>query len=197
MIYLIPSIGRCGSTHFTYWVGEAAGMEVRFSMDPHRHFTDGMVNKTHWHYQGPYPFEEWKAIYIWGHVGDSIASIHSGRVKTLAHFRNLMVVNDHLIEFERLRQKASKEDAFLWMIEGDKFRFKENYRSWKLAPNTIFVKYEEFVGGPDWVRRQLSNFLGLEFPGTEVKQRASNWQNLSGKLQGAIIKEYEKSELLF
>jgi len=214
MEYIIPSIGRCGSNLLTSLISKASGKKIRYigSYDElNKH--DGCVKKTHLHFRKELNCD-YRAIYIYGDIGDTIASIYNlygnpnfqnkwqkeiGHIQEKKeklnplfwksflgnHLEHLEVKKRHIAMFFII-SKFSKQLAFLYLIIGDKFRFKENIESWRGSRNVLFVKYEELYKNKKESLRNISNFLGLTLPDFKVRKRTGSKLQLPLILQRAI-----------
>jgi len=218
MEYIIPSIGRCGSNLLTSLISKASGKKACYvnSYDKlGKH--DGHVKKTHLHFKKELNCD-YRAIYLHGDMGDIIASIYNlygnpnfqnkwqKEIRNIQetkeklnplfwkgflgnHLKHLEVKKRHIIMFFII-SRLSKQLAFLYLIIGDKFRFKENIESWRGSRNVLFVKYEELCKNKKESLRNISNFLGLTLPDFKVKKRKSSKLQLPLKLQRAIKSVY-------
>jgi len=181
-MYVVPSIGRCGSTLIWELMNEA--LKTEDIPLPNGH----ILFKTHEHYRGQ--FKDYKTIYMYGFIGDVIASLCTKQISGLKqHFAQLEILPKHIAVFMFL-DKIHRCLALWYLIIGDKFRYKENMHSWKKHTDILFVKYEDLCGNKDKKMQEISSFLGFDLPDFDIKKRKSSFNSLPKFLQKAITKEY-------
>lgn len=186
MEYIIASIGRSGSTLITELIEKSTKKEKVYVYDIKD--KNGYIKKTHAHFKED-PNFDYKAIYLYGNIGSSIHSMYLKRVKYSLHLDHLEVSKKHINNFLILL-RLSRLLAFLYLIKNDKFRFKDNYKSWKKSKNTLFIKYENLCSNKEDNVKKIEDFLGLKLPSFEILPRKSSAEKLPSFLKRAINKEY-------
>ena len=193
---IVSGIGRCGTTLVSNLIGKATKRRVRYIADIRK--SKGIIKKTHSHYHSKYSdvMKTHKTIYMSGNIGDSIASLYriGSIIFALAHAIHLQVKLKHLLTFCFLHVK-NKDSAYLYLIEQDKFRLKENISTWKKRSNTLYINYEELCTKKEQTLKEISNFLEVDLPDFEVRQRKSSINNLPESMQDAIKSEYYSKDL--
>lgn len=192
MRIVVPSIGRCGSTLVHEILCEARGQErPTFAGDWYAtlpHYPDDVVLKTHSHFRGE-PSFDYRAVFLWGHVGDIIHSLYLGRANLRSHLENLEMLPRPYIRFFELLD-SNKDEAFLYLIGGDKLRLKENMASWRRSNRCLFVKYEDLCQYPEREVQKIREHTGLNVNTPAIRAREANWERLPAKLRAAIRSEY-------
>ena len=199
MEYIIASTGRCGSTAIARLIYEVVGKK---GMPIATRYEDldidtGGVKKTHLHFKRE-PKCDYKALYVYGDIGDVIDSLYHnmeiGFIKF--HLTNMEVNQKHLAFMLKILNlpipRARRFLAFSYMVIGDKFRFKENIESWRKAKNVLFVKYEELCNDKRKVLKDISDYIGLEINSFEVKNRRASIKKLPFLLRFMIKHTYKE-----
>jgi len=187
MKYIIASIGRCGSTLITDLIAQAAQKKIMYANTINEH--DNSIIKTHAHFTEE-PNFGYKAIFIYGNITNTIASMYKNRVNLKKHLLHLEIKEEHIIKFWKF-YNYSKLIAFLYLVKNDKFRFKKNYLSWKKSKNTFFIKYEEYCKNQSKVMEKMSKFLNLKLKNIKIKKRKSSFIKISPVLWILIKMEYK------
>ena len=193
---LIPSMGRCGSTLVADSIAAALNTKVHFVPDYHN-APDVKVLKTHAPYTGEPPYD-YRAVYVWGNVGDIIHSLYEGRTSwggdpRIGMQKHLQHLGIGLCEigffFELLRE--DKDKAFEYLIEEDHLRFGANCESWEYdLPKVLFVRYNEMCQYPIETFDAISDFIGTHILPPEIKPRQSSMSKLPQHLQQLIRETY-------
>lgn len=187
--YIVASIGSSGSRLLVQMIEAASGL---------KHCNDdtekwrGMILHTH------KPFDandqrlkphNWRAVFIWSHIGDAINGFYEKRISQEVGLR-LMNVEENARQNFLEREDRDPIGAWVELIEGDKLNWRKNLLAWAGAPNTYSINYEIFCLAPHGVCSMLSKFLDLEIPAPTIKLRTSNWLRLPDRIQAAIQSEY-------
>jgi hypothetical protein len=192
---LIPSLGRCGSTLVSDSIAAALHTKVHFVPD-YRIAPKKWVLKTHVPYRGA-PDYDYCAVFLWGNVGDIIASLYQMRTSwgsdkidgLRLHLKHLDVWTERA-DYFFMRLERDYDDAFAYLIAGDKLNFCFNYLSWGAAPNTRAIKYEHLCAYPTETFDEISDFIGTHVPPPEIKPRQSSIAQLPKRLQNLIRENY-------
>lgn len=198
MEYIIASTGRCGSTAVARLIYEVVGKK---GMPIARVYEDldkdtGGVKKTHLHFKRE-PKCDYKALYVYGDIGDVIDSLYHrmGVGFIRFHLTNLEVHQKHLAFMLKILSlpipRARRFLAFSYMVTGDKFRFKENIESWKKAKNILFVKYEELCENKKKVLQEISDYLGFEIGDLDIIIRNASMKKLPFPVRFMIKHTYK------
>lgn len=194
MEYLQPSTGKCGSTLMTQLIAQATGREICYA----HHLSDfpGAIKKTHSHFTGE-PTFDYRAVFVYGHIGDGIAQLYFTKGVYDSHLVNLQMRESHRSAFYKILGKPASRFyelrrflAFAYLVWGDKFRFNENIESWKKSKHTLFIKYEDWMMNKETVSRQVSRHLGIELPDFQVVKRSSSENDLPPLLRLLILWTY-------
>lgn len=198
--YIVPSIGRSGSSLVAWMIGHAVRQKVVFREDLHQPADGTQVLKTHSLYTGdpPYPY---KAVFLWASVGDVIASMWQfGRTPSrpkldkdqlAGHLKNLCVPAPARDRFWRLvNDDGDWTRAWLSLIEGDQLGFIENIETWNTCPHAYFVQYEELCLVPVYITRLISIFLGVDLKVPQIRDRNGWFEDLPALIQEAVWDVY-------
>jgi len=202
MEYIVPSIGRCGSTLLVRIIAESSGRERVFvsninKLERHK----GKVMKTHAHFKKE-PNFDYKAVFLYADVLSIITSLYNidrkGRfmlIWLLGHLSHLEVKKRHVIIFAFLYAlglliRPIKPLAFAYLITNDKFRFKENMRAWSKSQNTLFIDYNALCAQKEETVEKISNYLGMHLYSFEIKPRTSNTKEIPQKLRKLVDYNY-------
>jgi len=197
MEYIVPSIGRSGSKLIATQIAAACGKKLVIIRSLKDYDKPG-VKKTHLHFRDEFSFP-YRAVYMYSDIGSSIASLYSlakqGKYRFLKdHFKNLEIDPDDIKEFfQRLKTESTNpdvENAFLYMTQGDKFRFMENMRSWRRSRHTLFLRYEDLMKNKDEMSKRISQHLGVQLPGFKPGKRKSRPEELPAVLREEISATY-------
>lgn len=190
MEYIVPSIGRSGSTLVTRLICEATGRTEGYTQDLfQQHLVDdGTVKKTHAHFVAELPYE-YRAVYTWGDVGDVLSSMFSGRVNLPVHLEHLEVDVENQIAFWEMLDRDADE-AFAFLVEGDRLRLWENIRSWALSERVLFVEYERLCSDKNEVLAAMREHTGLALPDFDVKPRVTGRAQLSPEVRALVDDVY-------
>lgn len=217
---IVASIGRCGSGLLTRLIVKSTGRVKGFAASYDQLYkAGGAVEKTHLHFTGTLNYD-YRVIFIYGDIENIIASLYSIHgdshfhqrqleqmeiplrdwKKPLSmlwdafltrHLRYLCVKNEHIHNFFKIAH-FSKLAAFLYLIIGDKLRFKENMESWKHSKSVLFIKYEALCSNKKEVLQHISDFLGVDLCNFEIQKRHSSKSDLPMLLRIVIKRVYKK-----
>lgn len=210
MEYIIASMGRCCSGLMTRLIQEATGWKVLYARSyigiargSNCHYVcllnhcDSSVKKTHAHFLKE-PNFDYRAIYMYRDIGDIVASLYRlGPGWLEEHLVNLEVNKDHINTYFRIVNfkmpgRYRNFFAMLYLIIGDKFRFKDSMASWRHAKNVLFLRYEDLCKNKEKCLKEISNHLGIVLPDFEIKKAASSKKQLPLLLQAVIKLVYER-----
>ena len=193
---LIPSMGRCGSTLVADSIAAVLNTKVHFVPNYHN-APDVKVLKTHAPYSGEPPYD-YRAVYLWGNIGDIIHSLYEGRISwggdpRIGMQKHLQHLGIGLCEigffFELLRE--DKDKAFEYLIEQDRLRLKTNCESWEYdLPRVLFIQYESLCLSPEVYFGLISAHIDIRVPPPEIKPRQSSMSKLPEHLQQLIRETY-------
>lgn len=188
MRYIVPSIGRCGSSvmaHQLHLASGAEGWQYRQNWTLH----NDTVMKTHAAFTGE-PAFDYRAVFCWGNIGDIVASMWLGMDGHLmAHLAHLGVMPQHRQTFAALL-RADQTDAWLYLVQGDKLHLKHNFRSWHKAQHVLFVHYDDWLADPASIFRRVSEVTGLQVESRPLHARRGHFGHLPDALQAALRYEY-------
>lgn len=188
--YVIASIGASGSRMIRDAIKAASGRD--HVNDDYPGDWRGKVLHTH----APYSDvskklgRNWRAVFVYGHIGDAICTFYEERNSSAVGLRLMGVDDEHRAEFTEMVE-IDKLDAWLYIVEDDKLRWRENILSWTTAPNTLPVIYEAVRLEPKRLARTIGDFLDLDVVLPEITPRVSDWRRLPRELQFAIQAEYD------
>ena len=217
MKYLVPSIGRCGSNLIVKMLSDATKAQKVFTYSYNDLFNnDNCVIKTHLHFKQE-PNGDFRTIFIYDDIEAVVASLydiygnnnfikkHEEEVGTeiiskkstslfwknwfKRHFQNLEMKPTHIRLFF-LIAKLSKQLAFIYLCSGDKFRFKNNIKSWKNSNKTLFVKYTDLANNKEEILKKISAWVEVEIQDVEIKERSSSPLGLPFLLRKLIDRTY-------
>lgn len=186
MRVIIPSIGRCGSTLICNLIAEARECASGFTDDIHNPPRTGVI-KTHVHFDRE-PVYAYRAVFVWGNVGDIIASL-ALRTDNTSHLQHLQVDPAHIARYQELDQH-DRMAALEYLVEDDKFRFIENVESWTGATHVILVQYETLCAYPVSEAQRIADFVGVSLSVPSIIKRLGDATQLPFSLQRAIINNY-------
>lgn len=194
MEYIQPSTGKCGSTLMTQLMAQATGREISYARDLHDF--PGTIKKTHSHFKTE-PHFDYRAVFVYGNIGDGIAQLYFTRGVFNSHLENLQIKESHRKVFYKILGERSSRFyelrrflAFFYLVWNDKFRFNENIKSWRKSKHTLFIKYEDWMENKEKISRQVSDYLGIELPDFQIVKRASSEEDLPFLLRHLILWTY-------
>jgi hypothetical protein len=190
MHFIVPSIGRCASTLIANLIMQAIGKPVCYVWDIKTEYGP-FVSKTHQHFLGE-PAYPYRAVYVWGHIGDIIASMYHWDITRNfeSHFAHLEVEPEHRSYFFEMIRRGLREDGWLYLVDDDKLRFKNNLASWEQARHVLFIRYEDLCADAPTTMAHINHFTGLTLDVPRIVPRKGRFGHLSGGLQQAIQHEY-------
>jgi hypothetical protein len=193
MRFIVPSIGRCGSSVMAHQLHKASGAPNWVYVQAWD-LSRQRVVKTHAPFYDE-PDDDYRAVFCWGHIGDIIHSMYLGMDGHLVpHLRHLEVSAHHVDVFTALSQ-ASKADAWLYLVQGDKLGFKRNLSTWERANNVLFVHYDDWLRDAAETYDRVSEFAGLTVKPRTLHDRRGDFTQLPVMVQDGIWREY--GELLY
>jgi len=201
MLYIFPSLGRCGSTLLYNLVRKSMDQDWAWAetFDDIKRFK-GRLIKTHSAFTGNLEIE-WKAVFIYADIAEIIASLYnikknyrypgSTEPETwhTIHLKNLGVDKKHIVVFNFLLS-FSRFAAFLFLVIGDKYGFSEKVISWKKTGNTLFVNYNDLTNKKHKTMEKISKYLNVKLEDFEVKKRESSVNELPLLLKKVIQFQY-------
>ena len=188
MRYVIPSLGRCGSSVMARAIERASGASGWPYRQDWARATDAVI-KTHGHFHGE-PAFEYRAVYCWGPLGDVFASLRSYMgAHLIPHLEHLGVAADQIADFNQL---SASDDlgAWLYLITGDKCRFVDNLTTWEGSQQALFVHYTDWERNAEEVFRRVSAHTQLAVKPVTLHARRGHMGDLHPTLQAAIRAEY-------
>jgi hypothetical protein len=126
------------------------------------------IFKTHASYTGE-PNYEYKAVYMWAGVGDVLCSLYLNRTSyggdpylgLRYHLMHLGMAQRDINRFFAL-DNTSRDDAFEYLIYGDRIGLQENVKSWYRSPHTIKYHYNDLCKRPKLALEYIGQHLGIE-----------------------------------
>ncbi len=198
MKYLVPSIGRCGSSLMWELLITATGCPPDQINDLKKiKHAPAQVIKTHDHYRATLDYN-YRAVFMSGDIRSVIASLYAKNPHFICiHLKHIQVALPHRIVFGQLIRLAKifrndffRERAFCYLVKNDKFLFKKNIESWKKSKNTIFINYNDLCQNQEKALRKISDHIGCSIDSFEVKQRTSNLSILPKSVLHLIESNY-------
>lgn len=190
MNIIVASIGASGSRFVRDAIASATGMQA--VNDDHPGDFDGKVRHTHRAYDDICDTfgDEWRAVYIYGDFANAINAFYEMRNANLVGFRLMGIDADTVDYFAELR-RADPIRAWLYMIKNDRLGWRRNLRSWRDAPRTIVMTYEQMCDDPERCAAALSEWIDCQVVLPEIRPRKSDWRRMPTAIKTQIRTEYD------